>query len=293
MYFEQSNNFSDRITLKNYILDLEIGAYSSEKDCTQKVKFDVSLDVNKSRGIKTDDVNDILSYEIIVDAIEKVTKGDRINLLEKCAELIAKICLSNSQVQKAFVKIEKLERIDGQLGVEILREKKDYNFLSSFKEGKDKIIVYLPNSVINNKKITLWLDAFYSHKSDFIIITDPYDLNLSKSKKADINQEILKLSFLQNALILKSLRNYLYNFSLSDPSYLFSNNLIGIFIPDNHFFEKFFFDSSSPLSYEIFLFMAKTFEAKKLISLNYVGHEKKIDEYNVENFKIEELEKFV
>ena len=293
MYFDQSNNFSDRITLKNYILDLEIGAYSSEKNCTQKVKFDVTLNVKRSDGIKTDDVNDILSYEIIVDAIEKVTKGERINLLEKCAELIAKICLSNVQVDKAFVKIEKLERIDGQLGVEILREKKDYNFSSSLKEGKEKVIVYLPNSVINNKKLTLWFDAFYSHKSDFVIITDPYDLNLSKFKKTEIDQEILKLSFQQNALILKSMKSYLYSFSLSESSYLLSNNLIGIFIPDKHVFEKNIFNSNSPLSYQILLFLAKIFGAKKLISLDYISCKKNIGNYDIENFTIEELEKFV
>ena len=298
MFYEQNDNFSDRLILRNYILDLEIGAYNSEKNCTQKVKFDVILDVVRSAGIESDDVKDILSYEIIIEAIKKVTSGKRINLLEKCAELIANICLDEKEVEKAHVRIEKLERIKGELGIEIIREKKTSFAVKSLKKDKlyssslkDFFIAYIPNSSLKNKNISLWFDKFYKNKNNFIFCIDPSDLKIIKDCTKSVNTRILELSYKQNALLFMDLRDYFFTFNeLDNLNYPNKNNKIGIFLPNVSHINKILV-SSDPLSYpQISLRYFEDIIFKRFL---YIGEIKSKTFSQFEKFNVEELDKFV
>ena len=72
----------------------------------------------------TDDVDQVLSYDTITEAIEYQLHVERLNLLETLAERIAAQILTHAQALRAFVRIEKLDRIPGSLGVEIVRTRK-------------------------------------------------------------------------------------------------------------------------------------------------------------------------
>ena len=113
---------ADRIFLSNYVRAFEIGAFAEEHGVTQRVRFDVTLEVARNTAHIDDTVPRVVSYDEIVSAIEDLIAGDRINLLETLAERLAQRCLADPRARRAHIRIEKLDRLDGAgLGVEITR----------------------------------------------------------------------------------------------------------------------------------------------------------------------------
>ena len=113
---------ADRIFLSNYVRDFEIGAFSEEHGVTQRVRFDVTVEVARNTAHIDDTVPRVVSYDEIVNAIEELIAGARINLLETFAERLAQKCLADPRARRAHIRIEKLDRLDGAgLGVEITR----------------------------------------------------------------------------------------------------------------------------------------------------------------------------
>ena len=111
----------DRISVRDYVRQVEIGAFRSERGVTQRVRFNVVLEVSHHTAAQDDDVDKVISYDTITEAIEHELAAERINLLETLAERVAARCLADPRAVRAFVRIEKLDRIPGTLGVEIVR----------------------------------------------------------------------------------------------------------------------------------------------------------------------------
>ena len=113
---------ADRIFLSNYVRDVEIGAFAEEHGVTQRVRFDVMLEVTRNTAYIDDTVPRVVSYDDLVSAIEELIAGPRINLLETFAEHLAQKCLVDPRARRVHLRIEKLDRLDGAgLGVEITR----------------------------------------------------------------------------------------------------------------------------------------------------------------------------
>lgn len=113
---------ADRIFLTNYVRMVEIGAYAEEHGVTQRVRFDVTLEVTRNTALIEDVADRVVSYDDLVGAIEKLIAGPRMNLLETFAERLAALCLIDPRARRAHVRIEKLDRLEGAgLGVEIVR----------------------------------------------------------------------------------------------------------------------------------------------------------------------------
>ncbi len=112
---------SDRIFLRDHVVDVEIGAYPEEFGVTQRLKFTVELDVIRRQREYADEVESVVSYDLIFEAIRDLCDGPRMKLLETFAERLAASLLSESRVLCARIRIEKLDRVSGALGVEIER----------------------------------------------------------------------------------------------------------------------------------------------------------------------------
>ncbi len=111
----------DRISVRDYTRSVEIGAFRTERGVTQRIRFNVVLEVGHHSAAEDDDVDKVISYDTITEAIEAELAAERINLLETLAERVAARCLADPRAVRAFVRIEKLDRIPGALGVEIVR----------------------------------------------------------------------------------------------------------------------------------------------------------------------------
>ncbi len=158
----------DRIAVRDFVQSVEIGAFQSERGATQRVRFNVVLEVSHSTASKDDDVDKVLSYDTIVEAIRDQLAAERINLLETLAERIAERCLADRRTIRVFVRIEKLDRIPGTLGVEIARARVDLNEKTiaaiedppfSNEEERQQVVVFIPNKLVDAGCIGPWLDA--------------------------------------------------------------------------------------------------------------------------------------
>jgi dihydroneopterin aldolase len=102
-----------------------------------------------------------LSYDRVTEAIEAALSEERLNLLETLAERVAERILLAPQAQRVFVRIEKLDRGPGNLGVEIVRSKSrvvDAD-LRALEETPHPIVLFLSNSVIDEGHLDAWLAA--------------------------------------------------------------------------------------------------------------------------------------
>lgn len=111
----------DRISMTQHRREVEIGAFQAERGVTQTVQFDVVVEVETRAEQAVDDVDRILSYDTIVEAIDAALAAERVNLLETLAARIADRILAHPLAARCIVRIGKLDRGPYVLGVEILR----------------------------------------------------------------------------------------------------------------------------------------------------------------------------
>ncbi|EPX78837.1 dihydroneopterin aldolase [Salipiger mucosus] len=161
----------DRISLRGHVVEVEIGAFQAERGHTQRVRFDVVVEVVPAGGPLDDDVDRILSYDRVTEAISTELAAERVNLLETLAERIAERILLEPQAMRAFVRIEKLDRGPGALGVEIVRTRRDFgNHLQEVAQVRPHPrVIYLSNEAIASDALTGWLDAAEAEGAPLIL----------------------------------------------------------------------------------------------------------------------------
>ena len=113
---------TDKIFVRDFVLPVEIGAYSFEHGHTQKVRFDVTAEVVRIAD-RPEDMRHVFSYDIIMDGIRAIVARGHVELSETLAEDIATLVLQHPRVTRVVVKVEKLELGPGAVGVEIERKR--------------------------------------------------------------------------------------------------------------------------------------------------------------------------
>ena len=193
----------DRISLRDHIVEVEIGAFQSERGVTQRVCFNVVVEVRPAAEY-SDDVDQILSYDRVTEAIAAELNFERLNLLETLAERIAGRILSEKQAVRAFVRIEKLDRGPGALGVEIVRS--STSALPAFKEAEEDRprprIIHLSNLAVTSPFLTGWLDALEHNPQPVILCVGLPELPQPKAENVQVARRIGLLAIEQNAWLL-------------------------------------------------------------------------------------------
>jgi dihydroneopterin aldolase len=142
----------DRISLRDYIVDVDIGAFQQERGHTQRVMFNIVVEVRPAPQPLNDDVDRILSYDRLTEAIATELAAERLNLLETLAERVAERILAEPQAMRAFVRIEKLDVGPYKLGVEIVRSRVEAALQVVGQDGQaaalHPVVVYLDNDAI-------------------------------------------------------------------------------------------------------------------------------------------------
>lgn len=113
----------DRVFVHDLVLDAEIGVYSNEKGVTQRARFSVDIDVKPADAAIEDQIDRVLDYDAIIAIIKNILAEGHINLVETLADEIATRCLEHPRAASVKVKIEKLDKEPGAVGVEIVRRR--------------------------------------------------------------------------------------------------------------------------------------------------------------------------
>ncbi|GLQ34572.1 diguanylate cyclase [Amylibacter marinus] len=198
----------DRIAVRDYTVNVEIGAFQAERGVTQGIRFNVVLEVANTAAAKFDDVDQVLSYDTITEAIDHQLEVERLNLLETLAERIAAQILTNPKAIRVFVRIEKLDRIPGTLGVEIVRSRIDADNLVKLDEtvGEEAPVhprvFFLPNALIQSSALKTWLNAIETHCLPAVLCLETTQTPIPQADITPANRRINLLSIEQNAWVL-------------------------------------------------------------------------------------------
>ena len=180
----QTDPMFDRISLRDHIVSVEIGAFQAERDLMQRLSFNVVVEVRHVTQDLGDDVDLILSYDSVTEAINIELAAERLNLLETLAERIADRILKEPQAQRVFLRIEKLDRGGGALGVEIVRELSGVAQSTILGHAPDPArIVYLSAVALESAHLDHWVDQLSAMDAPLIFTVAGDD------KIADVGSE--------------------------------------------------------------------------------------------------------
>jgi len=112
----------DRVFVRDFVVNAQIGAYDFERHVQQRVAFEVEALVRRA-GAHAEDMRSIFSYDVILDAIRLVVGRGHVDFVETLAEEVAAIVLRHARVRSVRVNVQKLDVIEGSVGVEIRRER--------------------------------------------------------------------------------------------------------------------------------------------------------------------------
>lgn len=192
----------DRISLRDHIVEVEIGAFQAERGTTQRVQFNIVVEVQPVEGPIEDDVDRILSYDRVTEAIAIELSEERLNLLETLAERIADRILLEPQAMRCFVRIEKLDRGPGALGVEIVRSRPLKVVDPHESLARPPLVVMLGNTAIQSEHLTAWLDQLSAQPAPVILCVGMPDGPRPISQVAPAQRRIDLLAIEQNAWVL-------------------------------------------------------------------------------------------
>ena len=191
----------DRISVRDHVVEVDIGAFQIERGTTQRVRFNVVVEVQPLTGAVDDDVDRILSYDLVTEAIADALGEDRLNLLETVAERVAERILIQPQAARVFVRIEKLDRGPGDLGVEIVRGRDDQ--AEAVDEARPHPrMMYLSNAAIASDNLTGWIDQMQARDRPLVLCVGAPDDAAPQSGAAMTQRRIDLLAIEQNAWIL-------------------------------------------------------------------------------------------
>ncbi len=192
----------DRISVRDHIVEVDIGAFQIERGQTQRICFNIVVEVRPLTDPVADDVDRILSYDLVTEAITLELASERLNLLETLAERIAERILAEPQAMRVFVRIEKLDRGPGALGIEIVRSKEDLPAAQRTDTTPHPHVVYLSNAAISSKLLTGWLDQLEARHEPVILCIGHPDVPSPKTGHRMTQRRVDLLAIEQNAWML-------------------------------------------------------------------------------------------
>ena len=119
---EEREEDRDRIFVRDFVIEAEIGAYDFERGRRQRVAFDVEALIRRA-GAGPADMRAIFSYDVILDAIRIVAAQGHHEFVEGLAEGVAAMVLAHERARSVKIVARKLDVIDGAVGVEIVRRR--------------------------------------------------------------------------------------------------------------------------------------------------------------------------
>ncbi|MEM9550177.1 MAG: dihydroneopterin aldolase [Pseudomonadota bacterium] len=193
----------DRISLRDHTVEVEIGAFQAERGTTQRICFNVVVEVQPVSKPIDDDVDRILSYDRVTEAIAHELSEERLNLLETLAERVAERILAEPQAVRVFVRIEKLDRGPGALGVEIVRGRDMLPGDAPVEDDRPHPrLMYLSNDAIRSQFLSGWIDQMQHSDRPLIICVGAPEAASPRSGHAMTQRRIDLLAIEQNAWML-------------------------------------------------------------------------------------------
>ena len=116
----------DIIYLHDLKVDCVIGVWDWERKILQEVTIDLDMGFDIRKAAETDDLKYTLSYKDVSKRVSKFVEDSRFQLVERMAEEIAQILLTEFDIKWCRVKINKFGAVRGAGGVGVLIERGEW-----------------------------------------------------------------------------------------------------------------------------------------------------------------------
>lgn len=193
----------DRISLRDHVVEADIGAFQQERGHRQRLRFNVVVEVRPVTEPLLDDVDRILSYDRITEAIAAELAAERLNLLETLAERVAERILAEAAAMRVFIRIEKLDVGPYALGVEIARTRAARpQKEAATGDAVHPLVVFLDNAAIAATDLSARLDLLLEKGVPLILAVGLPDLARPVTGHRPTQRRIDLLAIEQNAWTL-------------------------------------------------------------------------------------------
>ena len=195
----------DRISLRDHVVEADIGAFQKERGHKQRLRFNVVVEVRPVTAPLEDDVDRILSYDRITESIAAELAAERLNLLETLAERVAERILAEPAAMRVFIRIEKLDIGPYALGVEIARSRAEIPVERAGLEGMEAVhplVAFLDNATIQAPDLSTRLDRLQAEGLPMILTVGLPDLARPATGHRPTQRRVDLLAIEQNAWTL-------------------------------------------------------------------------------------------
>ncbi len=95
------------LRIKNLKLRIIIGINSEERIHKQDILINITADIDDSKVIQTEDINDTLNYRNLAKSVIDFVEKSEFHLLEILVDKVLNLVMSNDMVIRASVEIDK------------------------------------------------------------------------------------------------------------------------------------------------------------------------------------------
>ena len=116
---------SDKILIKDLLIRGIIGIHDWEREKKQDILINISMEADCRPAGLSDDFQDAVDYRAVSKKVLALVENSSFFLVEKLAEEIARICMEDTRVGLARVRVEKpgAVRFAQSVGVEVERRR--------------------------------------------------------------------------------------------------------------------------------------------------------------------------
>jgi dihydroneopterin aldolase len=97
------------VFLRDLVVSASVGVWSHEKGHPQRVRINLDLAVEDPPGPLPDQLDAVVCYDRIADAVRRLAAGEHVQLIETLAERIAQVARPDPRILRALVQVEKLD----------------------------------------------------------------------------------------------------------------------------------------------------------------------------------------
>ena len=109
----------DVLKLNGIEVECILGDLPEEREREQTVHVDVALELDLEAAGASDRLEDTVDYALLVGNIREALEDAECRLLERAAEIVADVCLSDPRVEKASVAVRKFGSVPGLGSAEV------------------------------------------------------------------------------------------------------------------------------------------------------------------------------
>lgn len=99
------------IKIKNLRLQPIIGVYKHERITKQELLVNIEIEYDAKSAIASDNLADALDYDLIKAQIIALADDSRFHLIERMADQVMAILMTDDRIERATVEIDKPEAI--------------------------------------------------------------------------------------------------------------------------------------------------------------------------------------